>query len=403
MKKWLSLAAGVVLCLALVIGAACGGGGEGEEEEEGLRELKWGIGIPLTGSVGAAVGIAADHAFHLGAEKVGVFTVGGEQYRWKLIVEDNLWSTAGGTAAAMKFVYEYDVDFMHQAGADPGVAAQQICEEKGIILDIAAASREHFGPDRPHCFQVAASWSLHAPVFFDWVTKNYPEVKRIALEASDDVTGYCVTDALEEAAEHYGLEIVAKEFSPSGTLEYFPVATKLMAKNPDLVITGAAAIAIMRDMGYEGLASMWYPTIAGIEQEGWDRLQGTLIWIPYPYGEWRERFPEAAALVDEFQDRWGFEMHPAAFWASNVVYCMTGALMAAGTVDDTDKIIESMESGVKYHTTMGDLKYGGEAIDGVGHMIVWPTPIVEISGEGFHVITEYTPDETEAIASEVYK
>ena len=402
MRKWLSAAAVVVLCLALVIGVACGGGGEEEEEEAGVKELKWGIGIPLTGSTGAAVGIAADHAFHLGAEKIGVFTVAGEQYRWKLIVEDNFWTVAGGTSSAMKFLYEYDVDFMHQAGADPGISAQRICEEVGMILDIAAASREHFGPDKPHCFQVAASWSLHAGVFLHWVTENYPEVRRVALSMTDDVTGQSVADAFTEAAEYYGLEVV-KEMTPSGTLEYSYVATALMRRNPDLVVCGASTIALMRDQGYEGLASIWYPTTADAEQQGWDKLQGVLLWVPFPYGEWREKYPEAAALVDEFEERWGFEMHPAAFWASNVVYVLTGALQAAGTVDDTERIIESMESGVLYHTSMGDLGYGGEAIDGVGHMIVWPTPIVEIRGEGHHVIAEYTPDESEEIASRVYE
>jgi hypothetical protein len=37
-KKWLSVAAIVALCLALVIGVACGGG----EEEEGVKEVKFG-------------------------------------------------------------------------------------------------------------------------------------------------------------------------------------------------------------------------------------------------------------------------------------------------------------------------------------------------------------------------
>jgi hypothetical protein len=58
MKKWLSLAALLILSLALVIGVACGG----DEEEEGVTELKMGIGVPLSGLYGAVVGVPAKYA-----------------------------------------------------------------------------------------------------------------------------------------------------------------------------------------------------------------------------------------------------------------------------------------------------------------------------------------------------
>jgi hypothetical protein len=102
MKKWFSIAAVVVLCLALVIGAACGGG---KEKEEGVTELKFGIGLPLSGITGAIVGIPCKHALELAAEKIGVFEVGGGQYRWKVIFEDNHYSAEGGVSSATKFIY----------------------------------------------------------------------------------------------------------------------------------------------------------------------------------------------------------------------------------------------------------------------------------------------------------
>ena len=72
MKSWLSVAAIVVLCLALVIGVACGGGGD--EEEEGVTELKIGFGLPLSGILGAVVGIAAKQAYELAMEVYGEFS-----------------------------------------------------------------------------------------------------------------------------------------------------------------------------------------------------------------------------------------------------------------------------------------------------------------------------------------
>ena len=53
MKRWLSVAVITFLCLALVIGIACGG----EEQEQGIKEVKLGWGEALSGVLGAVVGI----------------------------------------------------------------------------------------------------------------------------------------------------------------------------------------------------------------------------------------------------------------------------------------------------------------------------------------------------------
>ncbi len=399
MKRWLSYVAIAVLALALVIGAACGG--EGEEEEEGVTELKMGVGIPMTGGYGAVVGVPAKYAFSMAVEKIGQFTVAGEEYRWKLVFEDNVGTVAGGAAATTKFIFEHHVDFMHQATADPALAAQPICQEKGIILDVAGANPEHFALDRPLFFQIAATWVVNMAPFFDWLSKEHPEVKRVAFVAPDDNTGYSLGDAIEACADHYGLEVVAGEYTPTGMTEYFPVVTRVMSKDPDLFLTtGVEATEVMWDMGYEGLAATWYWLPSQADDAGWDRCQGCLFFMPIPLaGVW----PEAEALGVEFEDRYGVEMTPAAFWALNVMYIITDALRQAGTVDDIDKIVETMETG-SFESLLGPIYYGGEELNGVGHMAIWPSPIYEVVGEDeYRVIDVYTPEETEALVNEVYK
>ncbi len=397
MKKWLSLVAVVVLCLALVIGVACG---EGEEEEVGVKELKFGVGIPLSGIYGSIVGIPAKYAFELAADDIGEFTVGGEQYRWKLIFEENNFTSAGGVASATKLIADDNVDFMHQVGAAAGLAVEPITSEKGIILDVSGADPEHFGLDRPLFFQVAATWAINVPPFFDWLSKEHPGVKRVAMVSVDDATGYAQADACTAAAEYYGLEVVASEFTPPGMVELMPVATKIMRSDPDLFVGSTTIYQMMGDMGYEGLAFTYYWLDSYAEQVGWDTVQGYLIAMPHPFGG---LWPEVEAVRVEFEDRYNQEFMPAPFWALNVMYVITDALRQAGTVDDIDKIVETMETGT-FDTMVGPLKYGGQALNGIGHMVIWPSPIYEVVGEDeYEVLAVYTPEETEAIAAEVYK
>ena len=122
--------------------------------------------------------------------------------------------------------------------------------------------------------------------------------------------------------------------------------------------------------------------------------------MPIPIGG---IWPEAEALGAEFEDRSGVDLTPAAFWALNVMYVITDALRQAGTVDDMDTIIETMETGA-FESLVGPLSYGGEALNGIGHMAIWPSPIYEVVGDHeYQVIDVYSPEETEAIINEVYK
>ena len=397
MKNRLSVVAVAVLCLALVIGIACGGG---EEEEAGVKELKMGVGVPLSGIYGAIVGIPAKCAFELAAEDIGEFTVGGEQYRWKLIFEENNFTSAGGVASATKLIADDNVDFMHQVGAAAGLAVEPITSEKGIILDVSGADPEHFGLDRPLFFQVAATWAINIPPFFDWLSKEHPGVKRVAIGSTDDATGYAVADACTAAAEYYGLEVVVKDFSPPGAVELMPIATKIMRYDPDLFVGGTTLYQAMRDMGYDGLAATYYWLDSYAEQVGWDTVQGYLICMPHPFGG---LWPEVEALGAEFEERHDQEFMPAPFWALNVMYVITDALRQAGTVDDIDKIVETMETGT-FDSMVGPLSYGAEVLTGIGHLVVWPSPIYEVIGEDeYRTLTVYTSEETEAIAAEVYK
>ena len=400
MKKWLSFVAIVVLGLALVIGAACGGD---EEEEEGVTELKVGQGLPMTGAVGAVVGLPAKYAYTLAAEKIGEFEVAGKLYRWKPIFEDNFWSIAGGTSSTMKFLYEHDVGFMiQQAGSDPGLAALPLCEEAGKICDVAGASIYSFGPEHPYMFQIGLTSQFAYAPFYDWLTEEHPEVKRVAEAYTEDIIGMAAHDANTACCEHYGLEYTGFA-CPAATVEWYPIATKIMPSDPDLVVSNTLSLfGALWDMGYEGfcVSSHWTESAGGAVD--WSKAAGSvLITGPHPIpGLWHE----TDAIREEYEDRYGLELTPAAMWALGNYFIYTDILKQAGTVDDVDKIAETMETGTFDSHLVGPVHYGGDVLNGIGHCLLWPSPIYMVVGEGeYEVLAEYTPDEVEAIVNEVYE
>jgi branched-chain amino acid transport system substrate-binding protein len=123
---------------------------------------------------------------------------------------------------------------MHQLGADPGFTAQPICEEAGVLL-LTSAGIDALGPDKPYTFQVMPNSWWNAPSFFRWLSTAHPEVETVAMVNTDDINGRGIADANIAAAEHYGLEVIASEFTPREMVEFYPLATRVVNLNPDLI------------------------------------------------------------------------------------------------------------------------------------------------------------------------
>jgi ABC-type branched-subunit amino acid transport system substrate-binding protein len=408
MKKWLSVVAVVVLCLSLVIGVACGGGdgdgnGNGDGDGDGVTEIKLGMALPLSGILGALVGAPAKQLHEMAVEKLGVFEVGGKQYRWKLIVEDNEGaSAAGGLATTTKFIYDDDVDIVFQSGV-AAMTAQTLCEESGVILEMGTATFEAFGPDHPYSIQSGPCVAVQVAAFYDWLAEEHPEVKRIVVVAVDDPLMIAFAEPYESNMhEYFGFELEIV-WTTVGA-EYYPVATNVMTLDADLVIASASILDVMWDMGYEGLA-VQYGAIGDtvlFEDAGWDDCKGLIFFYSERYGA-EELWPEAVAWAREFEDRYGIEMGSGAFAGHVIIPTLTRVLQEAGSVDDTEKIIEVIHSRTVFDSTVGPVYYGGEAFVGVNCLLMWPVGIWEIVGEReYRVLDYYTAEEAEAIAAEAW-
>ena len=400
MKKWLSVAAIVVLCLALVIGVACGGG---EEDEDGVTEIKLGHAAPQTGIMGAVAGIPGQRGIELMADQIGVFEVGGKQYRWKPIFEDNEGASAsGGMASTTKLIYTDNVDFIVQQGA-ASMASQTLCEESGVIIDMGSATFDAYGPDHAYSVQSGPCFAALVAPFYDWLAEEHPEVERIVVISYDDPLMIAYAEAFESNMhEYFGFELKIIR-TPLGA-EAYPVATAAMAEDADLVIASVTYLDVMWDMGYEGLATPYGPIASQtqLEDAGWNDCKGLMFFYPEWYGA-DEVWPEAVAFATGYEARYSVEMDTIGLSSGILLQALTGALQQAGTVDDTDKIMEAVYSGMPIDSVVGPVYYGGEAFAGVNCLLMVPVAICEVVGENeYELLDYYTSEEAEAITVEAW-
>ena len=398
MKRWLLVVANVVLCLALVAGVACGGGGDGKEE--GVKEVKLGIGAPLGGIYGKFVGIPSKQGFELAADYIGEFTVDGQRYKWNLIFEDAGIDSAGGVAATTKLIYDDGVKLISHVYGTPALAAQPICEDSDVILITTGIPLDTMGPDKPHTLIGMMSGEESAATLMKYISEERPEIKTVAALSEDTTTGHTLVDTLMTAVEYYGLDWVGTEWFDPNAAEFYPVATKMADTDPDLCYADSRQIGPMREMGWEGTSfyGVYFPYFG--EMAGWSNLEGHLSYYPEPLGE---ELPELVKdMAAEYQQRYGEQLSMMPFTYIIQLYYLTDALKKAGTVDDVDQIIATLETET-FDTPIGPVKFGLDELDGIGHMLIMPSWVGEITGVNeYNRVFYLSTDEAETLTVEVF-
>lgn len=251
----------VALAFGLVFGLS-----QAPLAEAASETLKVGVITPMSGP-GAPWGIALFRGVEMAAEDInaaGGIKVGGKSYKVELIPGDDKYSGKGGVDAAMKLVNQDQVKFIIGSISSVSVLAfQAITEPAKILLMTNTYAKKVTGPDKPYSFRINMTSHEINIVQYKWLRDNKPNVKKLAVIAPNDATGWAITEDAKTAAKLAGFEVVAAEFYERGTKDFYPILTKILAKKPDWIDTGGSppgALGLIlkqsREMGYKGGAGM---------------------------------------------------------------------------------------------------------------------------------------------------
>jgi ABC-type branched-subunit amino acid transport system substrate-binding protein len=215
----------------------------------------------------------------------------------------------------------------------------------------------HLEPcESDHTFCTMATHFDTAPYFFEMIQEMEPQVKSVFYAGVNFTYDIGAEGLTEAVARSMGFEWDSL-FMEYPVTDMLSIATSVIAKNPDMVILGGltgdgpAFIRAMRDLGYEGVMGTVYgmPSIPqllaafdggeehllenyyAVEEHSFDSFGG--------YGD-----PDLQQLVADY-DRIEPGIPQAgiitAFYSMDI---LLKGIQKAGTVDDTDKIAETLET-----------------------------------------------------------
>jgi branched-chain amino acid transport system substrate-binding protein len=342
--------------------------------------IKLGALLPLSG-FGRLWGIPWMRGMEIQVEEMnasGGIKVGNKTYKVELEVQDTAGKDDIAVSKINKMIFMDKIKFvMGPVFMGEVLACQSIAEPNKVIMMPMTFSPKILGADRPYSsFRLYASGMEIMAGLWPLMKKQYPNVKTIVMSGLSGERETAATGA--EMAKGYGYEVSHIEYIKEGTTDYYPIVTKIMAKNPDAYVPvslppGEAAVMLQtkQELGFKGAIltpSAYSPkdlsqkanvkALEGFVQKGWDPANPEV--------------PEKVrALYQKFGQKYpGESYHPSVENGYRYPQPLKQAIETAGALDTTAvmKALENLEGENLY----GKFTMGGVKTYGIKRQLVEP-------------------------------
>jgi branched-chain amino acid transport system substrate-binding protein len=317
--------------------------------------------------------------------------VGGKTYKLKTVVYENKCTAEGGIAAANRLVFQDGAKYVLGticSGASMA-SSEAVFTPNKVVFFSTGWNPNVIGEDKPYTFRLNPTGREYAEAFVQWATEGgIPDLKTVAYSTVDNEAGRGTEPAKSKVAEKFGLKIVASEFFPVGTTDYYPYLTRIMAKKPDMIDITADSpdeglhIKQLRELGYEGVIKVNcdVPTVLIEAAGGQEAVEGVYCSSAF---DWDSGPPYITQQMANFRDEIrkdypGNEPTIIALLAYDAGVGLFESMKMAGTIEDTDKVRDVLKN-YKWMLSTGYMSsWGGKERYGVDRQVVQPISVSQM-------------------------
>jgi branched-chain amino acid transport system substrate-binding protein len=249
--------------LALALGvAALGLAGSATAQEKVLKVGVLGVMSGPAASWGLVNKYSAEATAQMYNDQGGV-EIDGEKYRIEIVSIDDKNDPKLAVSGAERLIHQEGIDYIIGPNVDTTAASIVPVVEAGGAINIPYAfSKQLYSPPRSNSVLGMIASYQAAPIIYKYLQdeRGVATVSFIARNESDPLNQ---RDEGVAAAQELGLEVVSSEdtYEP-GTTDFFPVMSKVVSANPDLIVLSGVApadapllIRTARELGYQGILS----------------------------------------------------------------------------------------------------------------------------------------------------
>ncbi len=384
-----------------ILGVAAAALGLSTQFANAEETLKLGLSHALSGPAayfGTNASWVAQKAIDRINESGGV-KVGDKVYKLETVGYDNQYTAAGGATAAQNMILRDNIRIIANSQSTSAViATQAITERAGALLFTGVWGRSVKGPEHPMTFTNLNSPPEILPPLYKYVHETHPEAKTVALLNPNDASGQEIAKEAVIQWEKLGFTVVSNDFFERSTADFAPIATRILANNPDVVDVGGTPLpnaghvfGEMATQGWDGIKI----ASAGSEAEaliktGGDAAENTYFGLGAVFsGENAtdtQRELNEMALVELKQP---LNQATIAVWDS--IAALKAALEKAGSTDP-EAIAEVLPTLV-FESSYGPSGFGYADIYGLPNQMLLPVIISQVQDGKVVELERIIPEE----------
>ena len=390
---------GMIRSLAPTIGAAVLGVGFLAGPAVAENVLKVGVLGVMSGPA-ASWGLVNKYCAEATAQMYndqGGVEIGGDKYKIEIVSIDDKNDPKLAVSGAERLTQQEGIHYIIGPNVDTTAASVvPVVEKNGAINFPYAFSKQLYTPPRENSILGMIASYQAGPIIYKYLMDKRG-VKSVAFLARNESDPLNQRDEGVAAAKELGLEIVSSEdtYEP-GTTDFFPVMSKVVGGNPDLIVLSGVApsdapllIRSARELGYQGLLSTEtaqdakiLTEVAGEAANGFISVGGAST--PEIRSDYMEQFVKR---YDQVAGEWNDEAGTKVYALEIILATLEKTGKAA--IDDVDKFkaaIPDFSMTNPFLKDKQDLHYVGEKYFGQDRQIGVPMVVNEFQDGKFNTL-----------------
>ena len=362
----------------LALGSACLTVGlAGRPARAAGKTIVLGCSIPLSGPA-APTGITTQRTIEHAVELINAkgIPIGEDRYTISAEFYDNKYIPAEAVTVVEKMLAD-GVQYLYSSGSGNSVPVVEKTTAAKVLQMSGASGKGHLtAPQFPYSFRVQPT-NETAYAVYPWIKTAYPDVKRVAHMNPSDEAGFTESEDRRMISERAGFVTVGTEYFKRGSTDMYPVATRLVGFNPDLIDFGGTigrdqglACKALRELGYKGHILQGYSDAKSfVDIAGPDAAEGTILFDTLA----EPQTPEQKELYDWWIKKYGPPFPSYAFLMWDWPFILAAAMQKAQSVDPV-AVAEAMRATV-YHGIFGEEKFGMKSVYGLDSSLTRQIPM----------------------------